>query len=361
MSDQIVFSSDLSFSSDCSFCQQEIKPSQPRRTTVLLSTSNKEQVHLANITMIHLDPCLKESEQKHQQNLLRQIEFPPWISVKTFEQVEQTFPLVAKLSKAYPIANVKVSLYGYRLEFPMQSKSQAIEQSLMPFKHFQAFFASVFVYTLRLSGLRIHDYLPALLKRFAQLELNVSCFAWIHQVSGSNDKFRVVMLMMPEEAHLKPLYKSGVFKTWLDTQDNKLPAVAKLVDIAKTNLAGIQNCLSDTAQKLGLEIERTATAQGLAQTTSFGGRNQLRTDYNVQLSSDKEVYILPHPDIYKEEKTTPLLLCSFTTDDLLVPVVYDTSVRDLEKEYNHKTMKKIELTNRHCLLARYPRAIIVKQ
>lgn len=348
----------------CYHCNEEFKDSQMRQYQVLIEPETSK---IISITAIHVQICLPQAEEKQAMAKIARVHLPDRHRVKNFQDLEHKFPFIAKLTNAYAegtnttIWSTGSSMNnGYVLEFPISLGNVPIVKDLFKFQQFKSFFTAVHVTEIELDGIKALDY-PAQLKKALQSSFSdVTLFAWIHQVIGTNNCFRVITAIQANETALVDVYQhSALFSVWpntiIDPQNNK---IKKLLEPIKQALTMLQTKLQSAATVLQL----TPTFQfagvkclDVSETVQFKG--VFHHTYNVQ-QCEKEIYVVPRLENIISDQKTPVICFSGNNLNEYFPIFYDTTlVSEIEKELTQAKLTKQPLTNYQSLLAYFPRAL----
>jgi hypothetical protein len=343
----------------CSYCQQEFKTNENRRYQILLEKNNNK---ITTLSAIHVNICLPRAEEEAAMAKIEAVHLPPRHWVKSFQELEVKFPFIAKLVDAY---EGEVAIYtstgtGYVIEFPISLGNVPIVKDLFKFPQFKAFFTSVEIKEITLEGVRALDYPTHLKKVLQMLPPICTIFVWIHQVTGTNNCFRVILAIQANESDLVSVYQSSLFQVWTNTViDPKNYHVQKLTQPVTNILTQFEEKLELTAKALQLKpMIKSVKSLDVSHTSHFNG--VYHHEYNVQqCKGGGEMYVLPRLENVVSDSKTPVLCFSGESSEFL-PIFYDTTITtttDIEKELSQAKLTKQPLTNYQSLLALFPQAI----
>lgn len=338
----------------CSYCHEEFKTNENRRYQILIETNNK----ITTLSAIHINLCLPRAEEEAALAKIEAVHLPMRHWVKSFQELETKFPFIAKLVDAYEGAAIYTSTgTGYVLEFPISLGNVPIVKELFKFQQFKAFFTAVQIREIALDGIRALDYPAQLKKALLMLLQPLGCtlFVWIHQVTGTNNCFRIILAIQANESDLVSVYQSSLFQVWTNTViDSNHLLVQKLTDPVGKALAVFEEKLESTAKALQLKpVIKSVKSLDVSHTGQFNG--VYHHEYNVQ-QCQGEMYVLPKLENIVSDSKTPVLCFSGNSSEYL-PIFYDTTVTDMEKELSQAKLTKQPLTNYQSLLALFPQAI----
>lgn len=343
---------DSSSALTCSQCKRGFEPEEKRRHFIELDQKN----NVVKFEMIHVEECLELMQSKEEQAVLSRI--GP-MEFSSYAEARKHVPDLLELALAYPTCSIHVcSNNSYVLDLPVLP----LVPIQLDFAEYKALFTVIFIDALSLRGTRAGEFPLAMFFEVKKQTMSTACFSWIHQVQGTNNEFMLVSVLQPFERDLKDRFLSyqnphGI-KHWQDTkiaEDNKdLTDYGVKVD---QSMNQIYNACIDSALKLGLTLAPfNAECTSLAQTNN-GVKKTIRHEMNIQSCNKRKdgFYVLPHPDIFQEDKTPIWHYKTNNTKDS-VPLFYNT--KDIEKELNKRHTKQ-PLTNYYNLLAYYPRSATV--
>jgi hypothetical protein len=355
MNSGVVLNFDSAQDLVCSYCNEEFKTNENRRYQILIEQNNNK---ITTLSAIHINLCLPRAEEEAALAKIETVHLPTRHWVKSFQELETKFPFIAKLVDAYEGA---VSIYtstgtGYVIEFPISLGNVPIVKELFKFQQFKAFFTAVQIKEIALDGVRALDY-PAQLKKSLNMLLGYGCtmFVWIHQVTGTNNCFRIILAIQANESDLVSVYQSSLFQVWTNTViDSNHRLVQTLTDPVGKALTVFEEKLESTAKALQLKAGiKSVKNLDVSHTVQFNG--VYHHEYNVQ-QCQGEMYVLPKLENIVSDAKTPVLCFSGNSSEYL-PIFYDTTVTDIEKELSQAKLNKQPLTNYQSLLALFPQAI----
>lgn len=279
-----------------------------------------------------------------------------------------------------------ISGSSYSMEWPIHPPT-VINSELFSLEDFIGFFTLVFVDHITLDGEDAYRFIGEFKKTLqsvkfsgaATLKKGVCDWLWIHQVTGTNNQFRLISVIRPSETELIQAYnkRHQLIKHWQDLEDSKQQHQSSInkewinlrdqfVRSIGEHHSIIVSLIDTVAKSLKLQSRLSADdfqCHSVNTVESTPNTHRMRYSYNCYTLSAANVsnfYILPHPD---SNLSTLFCYSSIHSSAVADPIPFyyhDTEqiTREIETRQQKQQLTKLLLTNLQQLCVHYPRSSV---
>lgn len=369
----------------CAFCKRPFQDREHRQHVIHISPANKVTQEI-----FHAQDCYEMNKKKDELNALNRISIVRGCSVvdktnvKAFEAViSSQYAYALPLSRAYPDAIVTlfdvrtptsytagtVKPPSFVLDFPI-SINAPLNPISFDFQQFKSFFTICVAYTIIPTGDNSSAFWTKLADKMLLVakEKKIGMWAWIHQVTGTNNEYRLIIRYQPEETVLVHMYNSKVVTRWTEFSENQGSQGTKFNtdwnnltrELGDANFI-VQSLFNTAANEAKLQCVKASIAShwmmsesdsvhtrtGVIHRVSYncftGSRGQCRTE---EKEDGTGIYILP-------AETCPqlnMLYCLKDSSESPVPCSYSSLV-DLQCNLSKLGAQVQSLTNYRVLMS----------
>lgn len=360
----------------CSHCKCPFVMNQSRRYEISI---NPDTNTVIGLNVIHVNQCLQQRNDSEMINIYSRIILPSNQQHLRSEIPKLYNELVNILAKhnldskyiqAYAIQ--PYSIQSYILEMPLHPN---IPMRYFTFDQFASLFTFVEITTYTVTPKKKESTPVNLIQLFSSIKIRLnkiflpnmksncstSCGIWIwtHQVSGTDNSFRLVLVIQPDMANLIKPYEQFISQpeklnyqhTISTDRKTQWPTITEQVDNC---LLKSSECIEDCIKIINncdfkLNVEGDTT---MCETSCVNHYSKLKYMYNCQnsIANAKDLYIIPNPTINGQ------LLCYHGKTADYIPIFYNNQIETEELLKTTSTnLIKQPLTNLQQLIAYYPR------